>query len=680
MASHEKSLLHIIVVGFHHKKGCQVEFAYPPLVEGTGEESGEVPLAWKYLPTLALPDGAHNYSKDTVYFLLKNKDGSRKSTVYGVSCYRQIDAKDIVNKTEDITRETVMKSVCVLTTLPCFGAVAAKLEVVTHAWFDQKDFTRLQLLREAYDSLSVSISSLSVESQVCMGLRLNELVKLYRHKILVLFKLLMLERKTVFYMTPVSDLCNVLLSLLSLFPGLLELGLVEGVQSTKTPAASPAVKEDCHDKYFSGSRTATNGDDKPDTQTSKAEDETALNMSATKEHVVRHSIQSMMSHSSVSPSHSDPHAGDSWDSPQLNPQQMAEKEQSYCKQPLIQGKGSAFDVADVSDLPLASVPQLDSEDSILQIDMEDQESFLWDTKAHTLVLTEDRAAHTSADHEDRRGKMEKLLTLGVHKARSVEVVPVVSPTSILINMAGMPLAIFTKGSVCHPYLSLSYYDILEDVNIRSFVIGASNVLFKQKRQNIDVLVEDDPAGIMIFDKELQRHLQLTTEDLRFADMLTNRVDETFASGQFLESSEWEGGDEWIRAQFKDYLQALMATVLADDAHLLDAFNSSFISAWKSTHNYRVWRSTVQQLENVIPGHPCQGAARLNDMKLQLARSERGRKINAAVDQAGKAMTEKTKTVGEALSNVRTVVSSWWATIGASVSATTSDAQTPDSTE
>ena len=33
------------------------------------------------------------FISDTVYFLLKNKDGSRKSTVYGVSCYRQIDAK-----------------------------------------------------------------------------------------------------------------------------------------------------------------------------------------------------------------------------------------------------------------------------------------------------------------------------------------------------------------------------------------------------------------------------------------------------------------------------------------------------------------------------------------------------------------------------------------------------------
>lgn len=43
--------------------------------------------------------------------------------------------------------------------------------------------------------------------------------------------------------------------------------------------------------------------------------------------------------------------------------------------------------------------------------------------------------------------------------------------------------------MCHPYLSLSYYEILEDINIRSFVIGASNVLFKQKRHNVDVIVE-----------------------------------------------------------------------------------------------------------------------------------------------------------------------------------------------
>ncbi|KAF6024955.1 AVL9 [Bugula neritina] len=116
--------------------------------------------------------------------------------------------------------------------------------------------------------------------------------------------------------------------------------------------------------------------------------------------------------------------------------------------------------------------------------------------------------------------------------------------------------------------------------------------------------------------------------------------------------EWEGGDEWIRAQFKDYLQSLMASVLAEDNNLLEAFNIHFVNAWKSTHNYKVWRNTVQQLEDVIPGHPYQGGVTLNDVKLQLARSERGRKINAAVDLAG-------KTVGEALTSAKSFVSSWW---------------------
>jgi len=52
---------------------------------------------------------------------------------------------------------------------PCFGAVAAKLELVTHAWFEQKDFTQLDLLKDAFNSLSLSLISLSSESQATMG-------------------------------------------------------------------------------------------------------------------------------------------------------------------------------------------------------------------------------------------------------------------------------------------------------------------------------------------------------------------------------------------------------------------------------------------------------------------------------------------------------------------------------
>ncbi|GAB0184208.1 late secretory pathway protein AVL9 [Grus japonensis] len=60
-------VLHIVVVGFHHKKGCQVEFSYPPLKPGEGHDSHSLPEEWKYLPFLALPDGAHNYQEDAKY-------------------------------------------------------------------------------------------------------------------------------------------------------------------------------------------------------------------------------------------------------------------------------------------------------------------------------------------------------------------------------------------------------------------------------------------------------------------------------------------------------------------------------------------------------------------------------------------------------------------------------------
>ena len=102
-------MLHVLVVGFHHKKGCQVEYAYPPLLGPDGDHhSSELPSQWRQLPSLALPDGSHNFDADTVYFHLPALDNPRK-TVFGISCYRQIDADRVVNKTADITRGTVQE-------------------------------------------------------------------------------------------------------------------------------------------------------------------------------------------------------------------------------------------------------------------------------------------------------------------------------------------------------------------------------------------------------------------------------------------------------------------------------------------------------------------------------------------------------------------------------------------
>jgi len=43
-----------------------VEYSYPPLIAGQPVNSSECPKEWKHLPSLALPDGAHNYTEGIV--------------------------------------------------------------------------------------------------------------------------------------------------------------------------------------------------------------------------------------------------------------------------------------------------------------------------------------------------------------------------------------------------------------------------------------------------------------------------------------------------------------------------------------------------------------------------------------------------------------------------------------
>lgn len=52
----------------------QVEFSYPPLMPDEGHDSNLLPEEWKYLPFLALPDGAHNYQEGTtqIHFVIKS--------------------------------------------------------------------------------------------------------------------------------------------------------------------------------------------------------------------------------------------------------------------------------------------------------------------------------------------------------------------------------------------------------------------------------------------------------------------------------------------------------------------------------------------------------------------------------------------------------------------------------
>uniref|UniRef100_A0A182M752 UDENN domain-containing protein n=1 Tax=Anopheles culicifacies TaxID=139723 RepID=A0A182M752_9DIPT len=223
----QKPVLHILVVGFHHKKGCQVEFSYPPLVDGT-EGKSECPSGWKYLPTLALPDGSHNFSNDFVCFNLPSLTDPEQS-VYGISCYRQIALEEVKIKTADLTRSTVQKSVCTLLSLPIYGYVEVKLSLIAQAFFEQGDFSSTDILVKAYEQLNACLTSLEPQEIAStrlhfVGVPLRSLLLKWRYKILILFKLLLLQKRVVCFGSPVHPTCALILGIASLHPELISKG------------------------------------------------------------------------------------------------------------------------------------------------------------------------------------------------------------------------------------------------------------------------------------------------------------------------------------------------------------------------------------------------------------------------------------------------------------------------
>ncbi|XP_023595367.1 late secretory pathway protein AVL9 homolog isoform X2 [Trichechus manatus latirostris] len=572
-------VLHIVVVGFHHKKGCQVEFSYPPLIPGDGHDSHTLPEEWKYLPFLALPDGAHNYQEDTVYFHLPPRNGNG-ATVYGISCYRQIEAKALKVRQADVTRETVQKSVCVLSKLPLYGLLQAKLQLITHAYFEEKDFSQISILKELYEHMNSSLGGTSLEgSQVYLGLSPRDLVLHFRHKVLILFKLILLEKKVLFYISPVNKLVGALMTVLSLFPGMIEHGLSDcsqyrprksmsedaGLQETNPPA-DDFVSVSVPDISISISGTVKK------TMTGNRGGDAVIQ--------TREPLFQVESDSSKGP---EPNNTNQF----LKPPSRPSPESS-------ESDWETLDPSILEDPSLKEREQVGSE----QTNLFPKDSVPSDSPPITVQP----------------------------QANTGQVVLIPGLISGLEeDQYGMPLAIFTK-------------------------------------------VEE--ALIQIHDPELRKLLNPTTADLRFADYLVRHVTEN-RDDVFLDGTGWEGGDEWIRAQFAVYIHALLAATLQlDNEKILSDYGTTFVTAWKNTHNYRVWNSNKHPaLAEINPNHPFQGQYSVSDMKLRFSHSvqnsERGKKIGNVmvitsrnVVQTGKAVGQS---VGGAFSSAKTAMSSWLST-------------------
>ncbi|QRW14942.1 Late Secretory pathway protein AVL9 [Ceratobasidium sp. AG-Ba] len=243
----EAPLIHCVaVVDFNHLVGPRIEFAYPPIPDSSlppppPPSDPETiapppntllsdPAIQRILPFLALPDGAHLSAEDYAYFHVvkgMKEDGSMEGdeeggdTIFAISCNRQLAASELLTRGADVTRSTVQKAIVVLARKPLFGAIRDRLGVVTRAYFGQRDFSETGILVDFYHSLEKGLRSQLTESGLYMGTSLRELIHKFRHRTLTLLKLLMLQKRIMFYGHPVERLCTYQYSLISLIPGLL---------------------------------------------------------------------------------------------------------------------------------------------------------------------------------------------------------------------------------------------------------------------------------------------------------------------------------------------------------------------------------------------------------------------------------------------------------------------------
>lgn len=160
-------------------------------------------------------------------------------------------------------------------------------------------------------------------------------------------------------------------------------------------------------------------------------------------------------------------------------------------------------------------------------------------------------------------------------------------------------------------------DLLTDPSVKGYIIGTSNILFRQKRQLFDVLIDVETASIETQDAELRRQLSLSTEDLRFVDYILRHVQTP--------KEDAEGSEHWIRQQFHAYMLVLLhtAVIAPEGAKECEHFNGSFVSAWKMTNGYKEWVNSKHQgrdcnWDGVSIGHPFAGNLSVGDMKLKIA--------------------------------------------------------------
>jgi len=95
----------------------------------------------------------------------------------------------------------MLRSVVLISTKPVFGVLRAKLEMVSAAFFEERDFSQVQILKELHQQVNRAVGMNINEEIYLTGLSARELVISFRHRTLILFKLILLEKRKMGFMS-----------------------------------------------------------------------------------------------------------------------------------------------------------------------------------------------------------------------------------------------------------------------------------------------------------------------------------------------------------------------------------------------------------------------------------------------------------------------------------------------
>ncbi|OQR78791.1 late secretory pathway protein AVL9-like [Tropilaelaps mercedesae] len=165
-----------------------------------------------YLAPLGLPDGAHNFSADAVYFRFRDADNR---PVWGVCSYKQVDSALYKGADPEVTRSAIQKSVCLVGRgdSPPWRAAAARLEPIAHAFIQHQDSGVLHGVYESLKTVADAPDELLLE--------LRSVLAKYDTRMLTLLKLRLLGKRVLFMSSdqPTELMCSEILALEAAAPG-----------------------------------------------------------------------------------------------------------------------------------------------------------------------------------------------------------------------------------------------------------------------------------------------------------------------------------------------------------------------------------------------------------------------------------------------------------------------------